>query len=75
MELTEHMARHTGRILYRCPFCPKTFSSSSNYFSHRKNKHPVEFANLTIAQQQQQQNSQNNDGKAEINSDHIETDT
>lgn len=40
LELTEHMARHTGEVLYRCPNCPKTFASSSNYFSHRKNRHP-----------------------------------
>lgn len=46
LELTEHMARHTGEILYKCPFCPKTFSSSSNYFSHRKNRHPSQFADV-----------------------------
>lgn len=55
LELTEHMARHTGEILYRCSKCPKTFSSSSNYFSHRKARHPEslntakeEWNNITI---------------------------
>lgn len=47
LELTEHMARHTGQALYRCPWCVKTFTSSSNYFSHRKNKHPAEFATIS----------------------------
>lgn len=47
LELTEHMARHTGKALYKCPFCPKTFTSSSNYFSHRKNRHPSEFAGIS----------------------------
>lgn len=44
LELTEHMARHTGQVLYTCPFCPKTFTSSSNYFSHRKYRHPTQLA-------------------------------
>lgn len=44
LELTEHMARHTGQVLYTCPFCPKTFTSSSNYFSHRKYRHPSQLA-------------------------------
>lgn len=46
LELTEHRARHTGETLYKCSFCPNTFTSSSNYFSHRKNRHPAEFALL-----------------------------
>lgn len=46
LELTEHVARHTGEVLYKCPFCPKTFCSSSNYFAHRKNRHPSLFAGL-----------------------------
>lgn len=44
LELTEHMARHTGQVLYSCEFCPKTFTSSSNYFSHRKYRHPTQLA-------------------------------
>ncbi|KAG4076379.1 hypothetical protein HA402_005822 [Bradysia odoriphaga] len=44
LELTEHMARHTGQVLYNCQFCPKTFTSSSNYFSHRKYRHPTQLA-------------------------------
>lgn len=44
LELIEHKARHTGETLYKCPFCPKTFASNSNYFSHRKNRHPTQFA-------------------------------
>ncbi|XP_058834722.1 zinc finger protein 501-like [Topomyia yanbarensis] len=46
VELKEHMARaHSGKSLYQCEFCTKSFSCSSNYFSHRKNKHPKEHAN------------------------------
>ncbi|KAJ6636547.1 Transcription factor grauzone [Pseudolycoriella hygida] len=44
LELTEHTARHTGQVLYSCQFCPKTFTSSSNYFSHRKYRHPTQLA-------------------------------
>lgn len=44
LELIEHKARHSGTTLYSCPFCAKKFTSSSNYFSHRKNIHVAEFA-------------------------------
>lgn len=38
-ELIEHTARHTGEVLYRCPDCPKTFATNSNYVSHRRYRH------------------------------------
>uniref|UniRef100_A0A1A9ZVK5 LNR domain-containing protein n=1 Tax=Glossina pallidipes TaxID=7398 RepID=A0A1A9ZVK5_GLOPL len=41
--LKEHMASHTGEVLYRCPHCPKTFNSNANMHSHRKKMHPQEF--------------------------------
>lgn len=31
---------------YKCDFCEKTFGSSTNYYSHRKNIHPVELKQL-----------------------------
>lgn len=33
------MALHTGRDLYTCPYCPKTFKSGANMHSHRKKFH------------------------------------
>ncbi|XP_067631679.1 transcription factor grauzone isoform X2 [Eurosta solidaginis] len=41
--LKEHMAMHTGEVLYNCPHCPKTFNSNANMHSHRKKMHPKEF--------------------------------
>ncbi|XP_034654607.1 transcription factor grauzone isoform X1 [Drosophila subobscura] len=41
--LKEHMAMHTGEVLYKCPHCPKTFNSNANKHTHRKKAHPKEF--------------------------------
>ncbi|XP_017040935.1 transcription factor grauzone [Drosophila ficusphila] len=41
--LKEHMATHTGEVLYKCPHCPKTFNSNANQHTHRRKCHPKEF--------------------------------
>lgn len=33
------MAHHTGESLYKCPFCPRTFNSNANMYSHKKKQH------------------------------------
>ncbi|XP_018800810.1 PREDICTED: zinc finger protein 2-like isoform X1 [Bactrocera latifrons] len=42
--LREHMATHTGEDLYTCNYCDKRFKSNSNLYTHRKWKHPTEWA-------------------------------
>uniref|UniRef100_A0A1B0CLJ8 Putative transcription factor grauzone-like protein n=1 Tax=Lutzomyia longipalpis TaxID=7200 RepID=A0A1B0CLJ8_LUTLO len=43
LSLKEHMASHTGQVLYQCLFCPKQFNSNANYFRHHKMSHPLEW--------------------------------
>ncbi|XP_050067214.1 zinc finger protein 888-like [Anopheles maculipalpis] len=44
LRLREHEATHTGTILYRCPWCPRTFACGSNMYKHKKAGHPLEWA-------------------------------
>uniref|UniRef100_A0A182P7J0 C2H2-type domain-containing protein n=1 Tax=Anopheles epiroticus TaxID=199890 RepID=A0A182P7J0_9DIPT len=44
LRLREHEATHTGTVLYRCPWCPRTFACGSNMYKHKKAGHPLEWA-------------------------------
>lgn len=55
IDLKEHETIHTGAVLYTCNFCPKTFNSNSNLYSHRRKMHPIEYAEWKVALQLKKQ--------------------
>lgn len=44
--LTVHLAQHESKTVYQCPFCDRSFNSSTNFYTHRKNSHPKELSEL-----------------------------
>lgn len=44
--LTVHLAQHGSKAVYQCPFCDRSFNSSTNFYTHRKNSHPKELNEL-----------------------------
>lgn len=44
--LTVHIAQHGSTATFKCPFCERKFNSSTNFYTHRKNSHPNELAEL-----------------------------
>ncbi|EAT39685.1 AAEL008548-PA, partial [Aedes aegypti] len=44
LRLREHEAGHTGDLLYKCEYCPRTCNSSSNMYTHKKVAHPEQWA-------------------------------
>lgn len=51
----EHLALHTGEMLYNCAYCPKKFNSNANMYKHLRETHAEQWnidraakKNLTI---------------------------
>lgn len=42
--LNDHMATHTGERKHACEYCDARFAASSDYYKHRKQAHPAEYA-------------------------------
>lgn len=68
----EHMASHTGEVLYSCDFCDRTFNSHANRASHRKRMHPKEWLedklrkNPNFVQEQQDLSGQPQESVAQL---------
>lgn len=54
ISLKEHMASHTGELLYSCQFCPKKFNSNANKYSHLKKNHTDEWENEKRAKEEKE---------------------
>lgn len=52
--LTVHVAQHGSTTKYKCPFCTRTFNSSTNFYTHRKSAHPKELADMKRKEQEMQ---------------------
>lgn len=44
--LTVHIAQHGSTTKFKCPFCDRTFNSSTNFYTHRKSSHPKELEEM-----------------------------
>ncbi|CAO1440154.1 unnamed protein product [Diamesa serratosioi] len=55
--LTIHVNQnHTGRVMsFVCEFCQRSFQNSTNYYTHRKNIHPLELKQLNDKKKEEQQ--------------------
>lgn len=40
----DHLSHHIGEFKYECEWCRRRFCFSTNYYSHRRQKHPEEYA-------------------------------
>lgn len=52
--LTVHLAQHGSTTTYKCPFCERKFNSSTNFYTHRKNSHPKELAEMKEREAEEQ---------------------
>lgn len=52
--LTVHIAQHGSTTKYQCPFCDRSFNSSTNFYTHRKNLHPKELLEMKRREEEEQ---------------------
>lgn len=52
--LTVHVAQHNNTKSFKCTFCERVFASSTNFYTHRKNLHPVELQAMKEAELEEQ---------------------
>lgn len=52
--LTVHVAQHNTTKSFKCTFCERVFASSTNFYTHRKNLHPVELQAMKEAELEEQ---------------------
>lgn len=65
--LTVHVAQHNNTKTYKCTFCERVFASSTNFYTHRKNMHPLELQAMKDAELEKQRQKRI---KAGIEEDH-----
>lgn len=51
--LTVHIAQHANQNKsFKCNFCDRKFASSTNFYTHRKNIHPIELQEMKAREQE-----------------------
>uniref|UniRef100_A0A1B0CLJ3 Putative transcription factor grauzone n=1 Tax=Lutzomyia longipalpis TaxID=7200 RepID=A0A1B0CLJ3_LUTLO len=71
VHLREHIAIHTGEMLYKCDFCPRQFYNGGFLYQHRKAVHPKEWAEKQAQKGRAVKNPKGRPRKEHITKNHM----
>lgn len=69
--LTVHIAQHGSTTKYKCPFCDRSFNSSTNFYAHRKSLHPKELEEMKRGEEEERRRKRIEAGVEEDTTFHV----